>query len=110
MSRRLRVLFGDRLAGLLVETPTGGVRFQYAPEWLADPEAQAVSLRLPLREESWEWARPHPFFLGLLPEGWLFDVAVAARKLARDDTFGLLSVLCRDCPGAVRLVPEEETS
>jgi len=109
MNRRLLVLFDTELAGVLEEAEAG-TRFTYAPEWLAQPDAQAISLRLPLRSEPWQWKTPHPFFLGLLPEGWLFDVAVAACKLARDDVFGLLAALCRDCPGAVRLIPAEDAA
>ncbi len=108
--RRLTVLFDDEVAGVLSETDAGKVRFEYTPTWLARPNAQAISLRLPLRVEAWEWARPHPFFLGLLPEGWLFDIALAARKLAREDTFGLLAELCRDCSGAVRVSHPPEGS
>ncbi len=107
MRRRGRVLFDGHLAGWIEETETGMV-FRYAPEWLQDPAAQPISLTLPLRAEPFPSSGPHPFFLGLLPEGWLFELALSKLKLSRDDAFGLLLNLCRDCAGAVWIEPEQE--
>jgi serine/threonine-protein kinase HipA len=51
----------------------------------------------------------HPFFLNLLPEGWLLDISVAKLKVSKDDPFGLLLATCRDCMGAVEIVPDPFT-
>jgi len=105
--RRARVLFDDEVAGLLEETPDG-VRFTYDARWLEREDAQPVSLTLPLCAKAYASRTPHPFFLGLLPEGWLLAISLSALKLSPDDVFGLLLHLCRDCVGAVRVVPAEE--
>ena len=44
-----------------------------------------------------------PFFDGLIPEGWLLDVAEENWKLDRRDRMGLLLACCRDCIGAVSI-------
>lgn len=106
MERRGRVYFDEELAGWLEETP-GGVRFRYDQRWLERPDATPISLSLPLRSEAWEWSAMHPFFVGLLPEGWLLRLGLAKLKLSEDDVFGLVLALCRDCVGAVRILPDE---
>lgn len=103
--RRARVLFDDEVVGRLEETDSG-VIFTYDFEWLAREDAQPVSLALPLTDEPYVSEGPHPFFLGLLPEGWLLGVQAEALKLPADDAFGLLLQLCRDCVGCVRLLPD----
>ena len=107
MSRHGRVLFDGRVAGRIEEVE-GGMLFRYDQEWLRHPDAQPISLTLPLRAEPFVSRGPHPFFLGLLPEGWLFELALARLKLSRDDAFGLFLHLCRDCVGAVSILPMED--
>lgn len=55
------------LAGRLSESPAG-VEFRYEPTWLANPNAVAVSLHLPLRSAPYQWPRLPPCFTNLLPE------------------------------------------
>jgi serine/threonine-protein kinase HipA len=43
------------------------------------------------------------FFDGLIPEGWLLDLAVRNWKLDPRDRMGLLLEACRDCIGAVHI-------
>jgi serine/threonine-protein kinase HipA len=64
-----------------------------------------VSLSLPLREEPYEDKRLFPFFDGLIPEGWLLDIAESTWKLNPRDRMGLLLACCRDCIGAVGVAP-----
>ena len=42
-----------------------------------------------------------PFFDGLIPEGWLLDIAEKNWKLNARDRMGLLLACCKDCIGAV---------
>jgi serine/threonine-protein kinase HipA len=103
--RRGRVLFGDVRAGELEERPDGAVVFRYLPEYLIGPNAEPVSLTLPLSPEPVETIGLHPFFDGLVPEGWLLDIATRNWKLDPRDRFGLLLNLCSECIGAVRVLP-----
>ena len=103
--RRGRVLFGDIPAGDIEEKPDGAVVFRYLPEYLARPDVEPVSLTLPLSPEPVETIGLHPFFDGLVPEGWLLDIATRNWKLDPRDRVGLLLNLCSECIGAVRVLP-----
>jgi len=103
--RRGRVLFGDIPAGEIEERPDGVVVFRYLPEYLTRPDAQPVSLTLLLSPEPVETIGLHPFFDGLVPEGWLLDIATRNWKLDPRDRVGLLLNLCSECIGAVRVLP-----
>ena len=49
-----------------------------------------------------------PFFDGLIPEGWLLDIAETNWKINQRDRMGLLLAFCKDCIGAVSIIPLEE--
>ena len=103
--RRGRVLFGDIPAGEIEERPDGTVVFRYLPEYLARPDAEPVSLTLPLSPQPVETIGLPPYFDGLVPEGWLLDIATRNWKLDQRDRVGLLLNLCSECIGAVRVLP-----
>lgn len=90
------------LAGVLTENEDGYL-FQYTKEYLSNPKAKPVSLTLPLREESFMSKTMFPFFDGLIPEGWLLEIAEKNWKLDARDRMGLLLACCRDCIGAVSI-------
>ena len=95
-----KVFVRKQFAGTIQETDTG-YSFRYDPDYLRQEDARAVSLTLPLREEAFESNTLFPFFDGLIPEGWLLNVASRNWKISSDDRFGLLLVTCRDCIGCV---------
>lgn len=95
-----------RWAGLLVEDEEG-YHFQYRGEYLQEEAAEAVSLTLPLREKVYQSKVLFPFFDGLIPEGWLLEIAERNWKLNPRDRMGLLLHTCRDCIGAVSVEPIE---
>lgn len=105
--RRARVCIAGRTVGSLEELEGGGSLFTYATEWLETTGALPVSLTMPLRPEPYVSKTLHPFFENLLPEGWLLEVSTAKLKISKDDVFGLLLATCRDCVGAVEVLPEE---
>ena len=101
------VFFKDILAGKLSETDEGFV-FQYDTVYLSSAEAQPISLTLPIRTEAFESPVLFPFFDGLIPEGWLLDVALRNTDISILDRMSLLLLCCKDCIGAVSVVPEKE--
>ncbi len=104
--RTAEVHIQEELAGTL-EEHDDGYRFVYAPDYLGSGNAVPISLSLPLQEEPFEDKRLFPFFDGLIPEGWLLDIAENTWKLNPRDRMGLLLACCRDCIGAVSIVPVE---
>jgi len=106
-ARKGNVFLDEELAGQIEETEQG-MRFRYTDAWLARKDARPISLTIPLGQEPLESKGVHPFFENLLPEGWLFEIALSSLKLSRSDPFVLLLALCRDCHGAVRIEPDHE--
>lgn len=102
-----RVYLYDRLVGRLVEDENG-FTFSYDSSYLASDGAEAVSLTLPLRKEAYHATVLFPFFDGLIPEGWLLGIAERSWKINRLDRMALLMACCKDCIGAVSVVPEQD--
>jgi serine/threonine-protein kinase HipA len=105
--QRAIVTIYDQPVGWLEETEDG-YRFQYDPVYVAGGQAYAVSLTLPLRTAAFHSRTMFPFFDGLIPEGWLLDIAERNFKLNPRDRMGLLIKCCRDCIGAVGVIPINE--
>jgi len=97
-----------QLAGILEERDNGYV-YSYSPDYLHFEAAMAISLTLPLQSEPFIDKRLFPFFDGLIPEGWLLDIAEHIWKLDPRDRMGLLLSCCRDCIGAVSIIPIGES-
>ncbi len=94
-------------AGILAETEDGYV-FQYDGDYVSG-ESEPVSLTLPLRKEPFVSNVLFPFFDGLIPEGWLLDIAEKNWKIDARDRMGLLLACCRDCIGAVSIMDQSNT-
>lgn len=88
-----------------------GYSFLYDIKYLQSPNSVPVSLTLPLQEAVYTSNVLFPFFDGLIPEGWLLDIAESNWKVNPRDRMGLLLVCCKDCIGAVSVHPisEEDT-
>ncbi|MCI5784436.1 MAG: HipA N-terminal domain-containing protein [Bacteroidales bacterium] len=93
------------LAGTLTEDG-GEYRFCYDKAYLAQTDAQPVSLTLPLQEEAFVSPVLFPFFDGLIPEGWLLDVALRNTDISILDRMSLLLLCCKDCIGSVSVLPK----
>ncbi len=94
--RQACVFYKDQLAGILTENDAG-YEFCYLPEYLFLETAKAISLTLPLREEVYKSSVLFPFFDGLIPEGWLLDVALRNTDVSILDRMSLLLTCCKDC-------------
>ena len=105
MMKKAKVYYKNLLAGHLSETDEG-YEFLYNEDYLLNKEAKAVSLTLPLRKEVYKSNVLFPFFDGLIPEGWLLDVAVDYWKVKSNDRFEILLATCADAIGAVSIIPE----
>ncbi len=91
-------------AGRLIEDENG-YTFQYDIDFLQSDKAEAVSLTLPLTERPYRDKVLFPFFDGLIPEGWLLDIAEKNWKIDGRDRMSLLLACCKDCIGAVGIEP-----
>ena len=98
--RQAKIYNYNLFAGILTEDENG-YTFQYDSNYLQSDDAQAISLTLPLTEKPYIEKILFPFFDGLIPEGWLLDIAENSWKLNRRDRMSLLLVCCKDCIGWV---------
>lgn len=98
----------DRTAGWLTQDENG-YHFVYDIGYLESENPESVSLTLPVKQGSFTKNVLFPFFDGLIPEGWLLDIAEKNWKLSQRDRMGLLLACCRDCIGAVSVHPVNET-
>lgn len=105
--RKAEIKMHDKTAGWLSQDEEG-YHFVYDKQYLQSESPQAVSLTLPIQESSFNDKVLFPFFDGLIPEGWLLDIAEKNWKLNPRDRMGLLLACCKDCIGAVSVIPVNE--
>lgn len=91
-------------AGILTEDENG-YTFEYNTEYLSTANAEAISLTLPLSNRPYHDKVLFPLFDGLIPEGWLLDIAEKNWKIDTRDRMSLLLACCKDCIGAVGVEP-----
>jgi serine/threonine-protein kinase HipA len=103
--RSIDILFKDKFAGTLIETPRGGTCFTYDQAWT---EGIACCFPVVHREHEWEQGL-HPFFEHLGPEGWLREQQARVAHIVEEDDIGLLLRYGADCIGAVSVRSREET-
>ena len=109
--RKAQIYRKDAFAGILTEGD-GEYSFCYDGTYLAQEDALPISLTMPLQAEPFVSRVLFPFFDGLIPEGWLLDVALRNTDVSVLDRMSLLLLCCKDCIGAVSVVAinsEEDT-
>jgi serine/threonine-protein kinase HipA len=109
--RKAAIKVENQLAGWLTQDERG-YHFVYDKLYAAQPSVRPVSLTLPVQEAAFTANVLFPFFDGLIPEGWLLDIAEKNWKLNPRDRMGLLLACCKDCIGAVSVeeIKEEDKS
>jgi serine/threonine-protein kinase HipA len=105
--RKAEIKMHNQTAGHLTQNEEGFL-FAYTNEYLNTPNAVAISLTLPLQKQPFTSKIMFPFFDGLIPEGWLLDIAEKNWKLNPRDRMGLLLACCKDCIGAVSVIEIEQ--
>lgn len=104
--KQAKIYMKNHLAGILTEDENG-YTFRYEDSYLNSPKAESISLTMPLTSEPYTDKVLFPFFDGLIPEGWLLDIAEKSWKINNRDRMSLLLACCKDCIGAVSVIPIE---
>ncbi|UBZ07009.1 HipA N-terminal domain-containing protein [Salegentibacter mishustinae] len=104
--RQAKIYYQELLAGILTETDEGEYQFQYEIDYVDKYPDQFITFTMPVRKEPYVEKRLFPFFEGLIPEGWLLDIASKNWKINRNDRMGLLLACCKNCIGAVSVHPK----
>jgi len=102
--KQAKIYMYNNLAGILTEDENG-YKFEYDSAYLLSEDAEVISLTLPLSDKPYLSNILHPFFDGLIPEGWLLDIAEKNWKINNRDRMSLLLACCKDCIGAVSVQP-----
>ena len=102
--RQAKIYNHKLFAGILTEDENG-YTFQYDLDYLQSDGTEAISLTMPLTTKPYNEKILFPFFDGLIPEGWLLDIAEKSWKINRRDRMSLLLACCKDCIGSVSVGP-----
>lgn len=103
--RQANVYYQDNLAGVLTETDEGDFVFRYEDNYVKEHPNDFITFSMPVSDLPYRENRLFPFFEGLIPEGWLLDIASKNWKINRNDRMGLLLACCKNCIGAVSVEP-----
>ncbi len=95
-----RVYFKNQQIGSIEKNTDGSFNFGYLPE------AKPVSWTLPTIQNTYISDELFPFFDGLIPEGWLLNLAEKNWKIQKNDRMTLLLTTCQDCIGAGHVLGE----
>lgn len=96
--------------GTLIRSSDGAIRFEYAQSWIEDEDAFPVATSLQLTQQVWRGDVVAATFDNLLPdaEGELREKIAEHIGAEGKDVFSLLSILGRDCVGALQFLPFDE--
>ena len=100
--KQAKVYMYSKMAGILTEDENG-YHFKYDQSYLECKKSEPISLTMPLSNEIYDGMMMFPFFDGLIPEGWLLDIAQKNWKLNPRDRMSILLKTCHDCIGAVSI-------
>ena len=94
--------------GSIFGESSADARFAYAEAYLNAPEAEPVSISLPLQSEPFSSEQTRCFFDGLLPEGFTRRAVALNLHLDENDYVRILYQLGRECIGALRICRKGE--
>jgi serine/threonine-protein kinase HipA len=103
--RQAIIKYNNIKAGILTEDDNGAYHFQYDEMYVKKFPKQFISFNMPVSKLEYQSKRLFAFFDGLIPEGWLLNIAVDSWKINKNDRMGLLLVCCKNAIGAVRVHP-----
>lgn len=99
--RQAKIFYDTIFCGILTETNDGDFTFKYETDYVKHYPNQFITFTMPVREAIYNENRLFSFFEGLIPEGWLLDIASKSWKINANDRMGLLLTCCQNCIGAV---------
>jgi serine/threonine-protein kinase HipA len=106
--RKGKVYYKEHFAGIITETDDGEFVFRYDENFVAEHPQEFITFTMPVTNKPYTEKRLFPFFDGLIPEGWLLDIASKNWKINQNDRMGLLLACCKNCIGAVSVEQIQE--
>ena len=102
MSDELYVHYQQQLVGVIAQTASGSMHFEYDDSWLRSAGNFPISLSLPLDGSSTNTSGHH-FFANLLPEGSVREQICKSLRISANNDFELLKAIGGDCAGALTI-------
>ncbi len=106
--RKADVFYNNVHCGVLTETNDGFYTFAYDENYIEKHSTKFITFSMPVCDTIYQDNRLFPFFEGLIPEGWLLDIASKNWKINLNDRMGLLLACCQNTIGAVNVIPKNE--
>jgi serine/threonine-protein kinase HipA len=103
--RQAIIKYNHIKAGLLTENDNGEYVFEYDEAYVKNYPNQFITFNMPVRVMQYKSKRLFPFFDGLIPEGWLLNIAAESWRINKNDRMGLLLACCQNSIGAVSVHP-----
>lgn len=103
--RQAIIKYNHIQAGLLTEEDNGEYLFVYDENYIKEYPNQFIIFQMPVTAMPYRSKRLFPFFDGLIPEGWLLQIASESWKINKNDRMGLLLACCQNAIGAVSVHP-----
>jgi serine/threonine-protein kinase HipA len=101
--RKAIVKYNDITAGTLSEEENGEYQFIYEEEYIIKYPDLFITFQMPVSTQVYKSKRLFSFFDGLIPEGWLLNIASHSWKINKNDRMGLLLACCQNAIGAVTI-------
>lgn len=108
--RQATIKYNDLIAGVLTEDDNGDYLFEYNEQYAKDYPSQFITFNMPVTVRPYKANRLFPFFDGLIPEGWLLNIAAESWRINKNDRMGLLLACCQNTIGAVSVHPLNPTN
>ncbi len=107
-NHQLKVYLSEMHIGHLTKQLNGAIEFEYTDEWVKS--GYSISLSLPLERKKFKGEEASFYFDNLLPDNKLILEAIAGKfKAQSTKQFDILSVIGRDCVGALSFFNKDET-
>lgn len=103
--RQAKIFYDNIFCGMLTETDEGIFTFKYDEDYVDRYPKHFITFTMPVRKKEYLDKRLFAFFEGLIPEGWLLEIASKSWKINPNDRMGLLLACCKNCIGAVSVEP-----
>jgi serine/threonine-protein kinase HipA len=106
--RQAIVKYNNIQSGILRELESGEYEFVYDENYIQNYPDLFITFNMPVRNHPYRTKRLFSFFDGLIPEGWLLNIASESWRINKNDRMGLLLACCQNAIGAVSVHPIKE--
>lgn len=103
--RQAIIKYNNIKAGILTENDNGEYEFVYDEQYVRNYPNQHITFNMPVTARAYTSKRLFPFFDGLIPEGWLLNIAAETWRINKNDRMGLVLACCQNAIGAVSVHP-----